>query len=94
MEAKHMVRDGTNAVVTCSDWPNLRGKDSLDPSPSTVFCLVCRTPSFGILQTTLEELFALCFSPARSRTSWVFTFNSSIRGHMSFDLSLLVAVEF
>ncbi|KAF9667626.1 hypothetical protein SADUNF_Sadunf15G0043200 [Salix dunnii] len=69
MEAKHVVRDSTNAVVTCSDWPNLRGKESLDPSPCTVFCLVSRSPSFGILQTTLEELFALCFSPARSRYS-------------------------
>ncbi|KAJ6378392.1 hypothetical protein OIU78_028601 [Salix suchowensis] len=26
MEAKHIVSDGNNTVVTCSDWPNLRGK--------------------------------------------------------------------
>uniref|UniRef100_A0A6N2L965 UDENN domain-containing protein n=1 Tax=Salix viminalis TaxID=40686 RepID=A0A6N2L965_SALVM len=29
-------------------------------------CLVSRSPSFGILRTALEELFALCFSPAGS----------------------------
>uniref|UniRef100_A0A6N2MG58 cDENN domain-containing protein n=1 Tax=Salix viminalis TaxID=40686 RepID=A0A6N2MG58_SALVM len=26
MEAKHIVSDGNNTVVICSDWPNLRGK--------------------------------------------------------------------
>ncbi|KAJ6676930.1 hypothetical protein OIU85_010140, partial [Salix viminalis] len=26
MEVKHIVSDGNNTVVTCSDWPNLRGK--------------------------------------------------------------------
>ncbi|KAJ6676966.1 hypothetical protein OIU85_010175 [Salix viminalis] len=175
MEAKHIVSDGNNTVVTCSDWPNLRGKgedvqdqygisqlvhsvqidgewpsqtvsladDGFGPTVADLvapywerpagptwwchvaaghtsvqawlnnakwlhpakpereikrngreqqrrrkrfchqiliytvlsfatrrsiwcICLVSRSPSFGILRTALEELFALCFSPAGS----------------------------
>ncbi|KAF9667629.1 hypothetical protein SADUNF_Sadunf15G0043500 [Salix dunnii] len=142
--ARKRGRRSVMTVLMIPGWATPSIADSLDPSPSTAICLVSCTPSFGILQTTLEELFALCFSPVRSSSSkisashygmlyhtwspiflclllertWflfsihnclfsveappkdglphveVFTFNTSIRGHMSFDLSLLVAVEF
>ena len=54
MEAKHMVRDSTNAVVTCSDWPNLRGKgedvqDQYNNSLPLSFVFVFRKPNFSIL---------------------------------------------
>ncbi|KAJ6691453.1 C-MYC PROMOTER BINDING PROTEIN [Salix koriyanagi] len=38
----------------------------LGPGLEKCICLVSRSPSFGILRTALEELFALCFSPAGS----------------------------
>eukprot|EP00258_Populus_trichocarpa_P026354 XP_024442373.1 DENN domain and WD repeat-containing protein SCD1 isoform X3 [Populus trichocarpa] len=65
--------DGSKIYVSCIAFRDPVSEDIAEAYriPPNSFadkciCLVSRSPSFGVLRTALEELFALCFSPAGS----------------------------
>jgi len=66
--------DGSKIYVSCIAFRDPVSEDIAEAYriPANSFadkciCLVSRSPSFGVLRNALEELFALCFSPAGSR---------------------------
>ncbi|XP_061956937.1 DENN domain and WD repeat-containing protein SCD1-like [Populus nigra] len=65
--------DGSKIYVSCIAFRDPVSEDIAEAYriPANSFadkciCLVSRSPSFGVLRNALEELFALCFSPAGS----------------------------
>ncbi|KNA06482.1 hypothetical protein SOVF_180550 isoform A [Spinacia oleracea] len=65
--------DGSKIYVTCIAFRDLVDEDvvqghhiPLNSFADKCICLVSRLPSFHVLRTALEEIFALCFSPKGS----------------------------